>query len=81
MAKAFLGTSPTWGCVSVGEAEVTVLNAPPPKPCSICGADYQSNVEFLRRGSRIGYACHECVYQMFAEAVAAKEAQEEQARA
>jgi len=71
----------TYKAVTAAEAEVTVLNAPPPKPCSICGADYQSNVEFLRRNKRIGYGCHECMYQMFEEAVAEKEAQEGSAHA
>ena len=77
----FTGKFHKLGCQPVGEAEVTVLNAPPPKPCSICGVDNQSNVEFYGRHGTIGYGCQPCVYQMFKEAVAEKEAQEEFCRA
>lgn len=68
------------GCSPVGEAEVTVLNAPPPRPCSICGVDHQSNVEFFDRHKSVGYGCHPCVYQMFAEAKAEHDAQKEDSR-
>lgn len=82
MPTRYTGKFQKIGCCNpIGEAEVTVLKAPPPKPCSICGLDDQSNMEFINHYKPIGYGCRQCVYQMFVEAKAEKEAQEEASRA